>query len=58
MMFIFFKLPFLYRFGSNLLPVSFSSKFRHTNDIHTYPTRQASNIHLSDPRTVLAHKCT
>ena len=47
---------FMYRQNSNLLPISFSSMFRRNNDVHTYPTRQAANIHLCNPRTALAHK--
>ena len=46
----------MYRFNKNLLPPSFSAMFQQNNAIHTYFTRQAANIHLSNPRTVLAQK--
>ena len=47
---------FMFRFNNKLLPDSFSSMFQSNNAVHSYSTRQASNIHLVNPRTTLAHK--
>ena len=46
----------MFRFNNKLLPDSFSSMFQSNNAVHSYSTRQASNIHLVNPRTTLAHK--
>ena len=42
---------FMYRFNNNLLPASFASMFHLNNAIHSYPTRQSTNIHLLNPRS-------
>ena len=47
---------FMFRFNTELLPDSFSSMFQSNNAVHSYSTRQASNIHLVNPRSTLAHK--
>ena len=47
---------FMFRFNTKLLPDSFSSMFQSNNAVHSCSTRQASNIHLVNPRTTLAHK--
>ena len=47
---------FMFRFNTELLPDSFSSMFKANNAVHSYSTRQASNIHLVNPRSTLAHK--
>ena len=46
----------MFRFNTELLPDSFSSMFQSNNAVHSYSTRQASNIHLVNPRSSLAHK--
>mgnify|MGYP000896791022 FL=1 len=47
---------FMYRYNNSILPASFISMFLKNNAIHSYSTRQAANLHLFNPRTVLAHK--
>ena len=47
---------FMYRHKSNLLPVSFSTMFQPNSAVHSYPTRQATKLHVSNPHTMLAHK--
>ena len=48
---------FVFRFNTKLLPDSlFFYMFQSNNAVHSYSTRQASNIHLVNPRTTLAHK--
>ena len=47
---------FMFRLNAKLLPDLFCDMFRMNSTVHSYYTRQASNIHLINPRTVLAHK--
>ena len=47
---------FMYRYNNNVLPVSFCSMFQRNNEVHSYHTRQSTKMHLSNPRTMLAHK--
>ena len=47
---------FMFRYNAGLLPISFSSMFQTNSAVHSYSTRQASNIHLNNPRTALAYK--
>ena len=47
---------FMFKFSKSLLPVMFQDTFTYNRNIHSYPTRHSSDIHLSTPRTFLAHK--
>ena len=47
---------FMYRFQTNDLPSSFNSMFCLNSSIHNYPTRTSLNIHLTNPKTSLAHR--
>ena len=47
---------FMYKYTTNLLPVSFQSFFTYNADIHAYPTRRSTDLHLNNPRTLLAQK--
>ena len=47
---------FMFRSKQDLLPVSFSTMFQLNSAVHSYPTRQASDIHLVNPGTALAYK--
>ena len=47
---------FMFRFNTNLLPMPLSSIFQPNSAVHSYSTRQASDVHLENPRTALAHK--
>ena len=47
---------FMFRHKSNIIPLYFKNMFRQNRDIHSYPTRHACNIHLTNPRTLLSHK--
>ena len=37
---------FMYKFENNMLPELFSSMFTTNSQIHTYPTRTSSNLHI------------
>ena len=47
---------FMYKYNTNLLPLSFQSFFTYNANIHSYPTRRSTDFHLNNPRTLLAHK--
>ena len=47
---------FMFRYNMGLLPISFYLMFQTNSAVHSYSTRQASNIHLNNPRTALAYK--
>ena len=47
---------FMYKFSTNALPLSFTNIFTYNRNIHTYPTRQSSDLHLTNPKTILALK--
>ena len=47
---------FMFRYNLNRLPLYFMNMFQFNKQIHSYSTRHATNIHLSNPRTLLAHK--
>ena len=47
---------FMYKFSTNALPLSFTNIFTYNGSIHTYPTRQSSDLHLTNPKTILALK--
>ena len=39
-----------------MLPPVFNGFFLYNNNIHSYPTRACNNIHLRNPKILLAHK--
>ena len=47
---------FMFRFNTNSLPRSFENMFHLNAEVHSYPTRQATDVHLCNPKTLLAHK--
>ena len=47
---------FMFRYAKNLLPQAFNNFFSYNKNIHSYPTRTRNNIHLKNPRILLAHK--
>ena len=47
---------FMFRHNLNRLPSYFMTMFHLNRQIHSYNTRYASNIHLNNPRTLLAQK--
>ena len=47
---------FMYKYVTNLLPPSFQNFFTYNANIHSYPTRRSTDVHLNNPRTLLAHK--
>ena len=47
---------FMFKYINNLLPEVFSNLFSFNRNLHKYPTRTCDNIHLNNPRTLLAHK--
>ena len=47
---------FMFRFNIKLLPTSLSSMFQPNNMVHSYSTRQSSNLHVVNPHTTLAQK--
>jgi len=47
---------FVFRYTNNLLPQVFNNFFSFNRDVHSYPTRNRDNIHLNNPRILLAHK--
>ena len=47
---------FMFRFNIKLLPTSLSSMFQPNNMVHSYSTRQSSNLHVVNPHPTLAQK--
>ena len=47
---------FMYKFSTNTLPKSFQNIFVYNRNIHSYPTRHSSDLHLTNPKIVIAHK--
>ena len=48
---------FMFKYSNNQLPSSFQSLFTLNNTIHSYPTRNSQNFHLTNPKLIiLAHK--
>ena len=47
---------FMYKYHYKMLPPVFTDFFSYNNNLHSYPTRTSHNIHLDNPRTLLAHK--
>ena len=47
---------FMYKFSTNTIPMPFRNIFVYNKDIHSYPTRHSSDLHLTNPKIILAHK--
>ena len=47
---------FMYKFSTNTIPIPFRNLFVYNKDIHTYPTRHSTDLHLTNPRILLNHK--
>ena len=47
---------FMFKYHYEMLPPVFTNLFSYNNNLHSYPTRTCNNIHLNNPRILLAHK--
>ena len=47
---------FMYKYHYEMLPPVFDNFFLYNSNLHQYPTRTCNNIHLSNPKLLLAHK--
>ena len=47
---------FMFKYHYEMLPPVFTNFFSYNNNLHSYPTRTCNNIHLNNPRILLAHK--
>ena len=47
---------FMHKYHYERLPPVFTNFFSYNNNLHSYPTRTCNNIHLNNPRILLAHK--
>ena len=47
---------FMFKYTKDLLPPIFNNLFTYNRNIHSYPTRTCNNIHLRNPKLLLAHK--
>ena len=47
---------FMFKYNKEMLPPVFNGFFLYNNNIHSYPTRACNNIHLRNPKILLAHK--
>ena len=47
---------FMFKYTHNSLPQVFSNLFSFNSNLHQYPTRNRDNIHLNNPKILLAHK--
>ena len=47
---------FMFKYNKELLPPVFSNFFSYNKNIHSYPTRSRNDIHLNNPKNLLAHK--
>ena len=50
------SLLFMFKYKNNLLPRSFRNFFVLNSAIHSYPTRNSSNFHLTNPKLLIAQK--
>ena len=46
----------MYKSTTNLLPLSLQDFFIQNASIHHYPKRRSADLHLNNPKTLLAHK--
>ena len=47
---------FMFKLKNNLLPLTFNNLFTTNTSVHNYPTRNSQNYHLSNPKSLLAHR--
>ena len=47
---------FMFKYTREMLPPVFSNIFLYNKNLHSYPTRSRNNIHLDNPKILLAHK--
>ena len=47
---------FMFKYKKEALPTIFRNYFTYNRNIHSYPTRTRNNIHLHNPKILLAHK--
>ena len=47
---------FMFKYNKDLLPAVFSHLFSYNRNLHPYLTRSRNNIHLHNPKILLAHK--
>ena len=47
---------FMFKFNNDILPPVFSNLFLYNNRVHSYPTRACNNIHLINPKLLMAQK--
>ena len=47
---------FMFKYHYEMLPPVFTNFFSYNSSLHSYPTRTCNNIHLNNPRILLAHK--
>ena len=47
---------FMFKYVKGVLPPIFRNFFTYNRNIHSYPTRTCNNIHLNNPKTLIAHK--
>ena len=47
---------FMFKYHYEMLPPVFTNFFSYNNNLHSYPTRTCNNIHLNNPKILLAHK--
>ena len=54
---MFYKLQiFMFKYTKDALPQVFRNVFLYNRNVHSYPTRTRNNIHLNNPKLLLAHK--
>ena len=44
------------KYTKDALPQVFKNFFVYNRNVHSYPTRTRNNIHLNNPKLLLAHK--
>ena len=47
---------FMHKLNNEILPCTFKDMFFTTKSIHNYPTSNSQNVHLSNPRSLIAHR--
>ena len=47
---------FMFKYSNELLPPVFNNFFSYNKNLHSYPTRSRDDIHLNNPKILLAHK--
>ena len=47
---------FMFKYTKDVLPHVFRNLFLYNRNFHSYPTRTRNNIHLNNPKLLIAHK--